>query len=186
MPPPKRETRSIDLSSGRREWAASSQLGRDIGRAAAGPNAQAVAGPLGIENVRRGYLFVTLGAGSNITVSHSTSGFASLSTPLRGSMHLSGRPLAIYVAATLQAGASGDVKLSALLRGVEVTGLTNGIPGTYRASTAIEGVGGWWIVAAPSPGEAVLELVADAVTADATLHVAAAANNAAVLMAIEI
>lgn len=161
-------------------------LGDIIGQAAASADAHKRGGGISIDRIRRGVARSTIsGLGANITVPAATSGFASLSTPLSLDIVLSGRPLFITAAITAEAAATGVLLVNFKLRGVLVTSDASGLPGGYltdNASTA--GLTPWWLEMNPAPGQATVELVADAGTADGTIY--ADVNNTAVLAAWEL
>lgn len=152
------------------QMASDGQLAKLIGPANAAADAQGTASGLGIENIRRGVLSVSLtGLGSAITVTHSA-GFGVLSTPLSGEMQLTGRPLRIDVAGIGLAGTSGEVRLSVRMRGELLD--DTGLPGAYwNSSSAIGPLVGWILVPAPMRGRATIEVVAAATTADGTIYV---------------
>lgn len=159
-----------------------SHLGGQIGRARADSMAQESASPIGIENVRRGLLVVTLGnLGANISVP--VGGYAALSTALRGRMMLSGRPLAIAIAGNFASGASGNIGISARVRGAEVTGGVALPPGAGTNSTAVVPFHFVWTLTEPTPGDALIEVVARAAVAAGTIG--ADANYRIILTAVE-
>ena len=159
-------------------------VAQSLGPANANATAQQTGGGIGIQNIRRGVLSVTLGGlGSNITVTHGTSGFAALSTPLQGEVYLSGRPLLVMVQGVIGAGASGSIALSVTVRGVDIVGTANGLPGTYTALAA-QGVCGFKVVTNPAPGRAVVAVTADATTADGAVYVDG--DNSLELLAVEL
>lgn len=167
-------------------------LGQMIGPALAGEYAARAGGPLGMHNVNWPWLYTTLtGLGGNITVTAATSGFAVLSTPLKGTivLHDAGRGrsrgLAVLVAGTISAGAAGnEIALSATIRGVEVTGLRNGIPGLYTQLATPQGVMGFHVERDLPAGDCEVEVVADAFTTDGTIHVGTL--NTLALLALEL
>lgn len=172
------------------QMAADGQLAKLIGPANAAADAQNTASGLGIQNVRRCVALATLGGGSNVTVANATAGFAPLSTPLSVDVVLSGRPLVVFVAGKISAGNGGDLKLSVRLRGQEITGLDEGIPGLYHSNgtggLSPQGVSGFWPVLSPGEGRATIDVVADATTADGFVYVAPATSNAALLLVFEL
>jgi len=166
----------------------SGEAAEALGRATAGATAQRDAGGgLGIQNIRRMVAFAESAATGNMTVANATSGFASLSTPLRLQTFLSGRPVMVLVTGKVSPGtASASISFDVKMRGVSVTGLSTGLPGCYvYGSTNPLGVMGFWPVMTPEAGEANFEVTADAVTADGTIYVGAGADALA-LMVIEL
>lgn len=158
------------------------RLGQALGRANASSTAQTSGDGLGIENLRRGVLSV-LSSGADTTV---TAGAADvwtpLDTPLEGDIYLSGRPLLLMVNVIIS-NLGGVTSVSLLLRGDEVTGRHNGIVAT--SATTLDTHSGFWLVAAPAPGIAHVEMVANAITANGTVATDAA-YNATALLAVEL
>lgn len=157
------------------------EFGQMLGKARASADAQTSADGIGIDRIRRGVgKAVVGGLGSDITVSATS--FAALSTPVRLEMVLSGRPLRVAFTCLASTGASGIVSFDIHLRGESVSdGNINGI-----AYTDISGVMPFHseeIVMAPTPGRAVVELVARRETSDATVY--AGSNNRVTLTAVE-
>lgn len=160
---------------GLRDWLSQvssvGELSRMVGRANANATAQSTASGLGIENIRRCVASTFVVPAADLTVTQGL-GFVELSTPVELDVVLSGRPLRIYVAASaVTAGSAvGGVHLSALLRGDEVTGKVNGIPGCSWYSTGSRtGLSGEYIVTSPAAGNATVKVAAMAVTTDATI-----------------
>lgn len=160
---------------GLRDWLSQvssiGELARMVGRANASATAQTTSAGLGMENIRRCVASTFVVPAADVTVTQGV-GFAALSTPVQLDVVLSGRPIRIYVAASaVTAGSAiGGVHLSALLRGTEVTGRVNGIPGCSWYSTGSRtGLSGEHIVTAPAPGQATIKVAAMAVTTDATI-----------------
>ena len=168
-----------------RRYLTGTQIARMAGFGRADADAQSAGAGLGIENIRRGVLFVRSDFASSLTVVHGTSGFAPFPTPLAGEIMLSGRPLFLALAATVSAGSGGNLRLSLTLRGAEVTGVINGLPGTFAEGTTPRGVCGQWIVPNPAPGRARVEAVADAASVDGTVH-GVSTDNTASLLAVEL
>lgn len=146
------------------------EFGQILGKANANALAQQGGIGLGIQNVRRGVLWVESQGIGTLTVTAATAGFSALQEPVKGTIVLSGRPLLVVVSGTITGGVGGDIVLSVLLRGAEITGLANGIPGTYAGAQFTMGLTGLWIIPAPTAGTAELEVVADARGANATIY----------------
>ena len=152
-----------------------------IGPANANEGAQDTGGGIGIQNVRRGVgRAVLTGLGSNITVSATS--YAPLSTPLKLDMSLSGRPLKVTIAGNIASGSGGGIFLDVTLRGVRVSGVTNGLASCD--SITGETVCGVDVVPAPPAGPATLEVVAFRFSSDGL--VLADASNRFVLLAEEL
>lgn len=145
------------------------EAARLVGPAPAEAAAQESGRGLGIQNIRRAVLSVSSEASSNMTVAHATSGFASLSTPLKGSLVLSGRPLLVLVQGLFAAGGGGSLRIDVSLRGVRISGLSHGLTSGYTEGTSAQGKTIFGFSRSPESGPAELEVLADATTADGTV-----------------
>lgn len=160
------------------DFVASGALGQAIGPALASAQAQALGGPLGIENVRRGLLVVrSTGRASNNSVLVGAN--APLTHPVRGSLVLCGRrPLAILLVGTGAAGASGSIHVAVTFRGTTVPIEIVFTSGSVTPFT------GFWVIDTPAGGEAAIEVVARAGTADGLIF--CTSNNGVTLVAVEL
>lgn len=159
----------------------SGQAAQVLGAANANATAQRSADGIGIQNVRRGVMWVVLsGLGGNVTITSAT--FSALSTPLAGDIYLSGRPLRVSLGATAAwASSGGSFALDILLRGVSITGIANGI--YFDSSPNGRGFHAQGLVVSPSPGRARIEVTGKAT---GTGTIATDASNSLVLVAEEL
>ena len=161
------------------------ELARLVGPANADQNAQQAGGGLGIQNIRRGVMFLTSDTTSDTTVAPgSLDVWTSVLGNLAGTMYLSGRPLLILVSSVLNAGVSTDIKISATLRGVEVTGRHHGM--ALSEDTTFNSRSGFYVVTAPDSGPADLELVASCVGSNNSIVGTGNTYNPTVLLAVEL
>lgn len=165
------------------EWLiASGEFARMVGRQPA--NAKAYSGgstTFAIGNVARSVGRAALaGLGGNVTVSATS--FGSLSTPLTLEVDLTGRPLKVTASGAIASGAGGFIFIDITLRGVRVSGATNGL--AFSDRTASEVVTAVEMVESPDPGPAVLEVVAFRTIADG--FILADGSNRFVLLAEEL
>ncbi len=160
------------------------ELARLVGPANADATAQDHGSGLGIQNVRRGVLALTVAPPANLGIPIGA-GWTAL--PIGGKLSLSGRPLLVCVQAIGAAGPSvgAELNLSATVRGEEVTGAVNGMPGAHTSAHDPTGITGWHVIPRPLAGPAEVGMVATADIAGGIVYGGTGVNLLA-LLAVEL
>ena len=155
-------------------------VAQSLGPANANATAQQTGAGIGIQNIRRGVARAAIGPDlTNMAVSATT--YAALTPPLGLTVWLSGRPIRVTLTAMVSAGASANVTLDVLMRGVSITAADNGL--IHSNSGDALTLHGEEIVMAPPAGSASFSVVAQRVTADGALYLD---NQRAILTVVEL
>lgn len=154
-------------------------IAHELGPANASATAQQSGSGIGIQNIRRGVGEATIGGVADMTVSATS--WAALDPVLELEMWLVGRPIRVRLEAMVQAGSSANVTLDVLMRGVSISGATNGM--LHSNATAALTLSAERTVMTPAPGRAKFQVVARRANANGTIHLD---NEQAVLSVVEL
>lgn len=157
-------------------------LGQALGPAAASPTAQGNGQGIGIQNIRRGLLYLEAAGASDNAITATS--YAPLpATPLSGDLVCSGRPVTVEIGGSAASiGTAPSLRVSVTMDGAEITGRVTGL--FYTEAASVQTWSGRPKIIVPNPGTHTFALVAHVPSGSATIK--ADANNGLCLMVREV